>query len=180
MSSELYDEFGNYIGPDIDDDDDDNHDIGFNAEMDVGTSSYSPMVRSISKPPIVRFGSTVTFTSYRARSVEHFGFSGHAGSRTRANCWVFFACYCVARGMHLKRMWAATSLSFPDLFASPLQDKKYYPSASEVYGEDVEALIQEEDTQLLTEPIVAPVKVNKFASMEQDLPTTVYSKECVS
>ena len=57
------------------------------------------------------------------------------------------------------------------------QDKKYYPAASEVYGEGVETLVQEEDTQMLTEPIVAPVKVNKYSSAEQDLPNTTYSKE---
>ncbi len=61
-----------------------------------------------------------------------------------------------------------------------MQDKKYYPSASEVFGPEVEALVQEEDTQLLTEPIVQPIKVNKFSSAEKDLPDTVYEKECVS
>ena len=57
------------------------------------------------------------------------------------------------------------------------EDKKYYPLASEVYGEDVETLVQEEDTQMLTEPIVAPVKVHKFAKQERELPDTVYEKE---
>lgn len=57
------------------------------------------------------------------------------------------------------------------------EDKKYYPTAQEVYGPDVETLVQEEDTQLLTEPIVKPIHVNKFAKTEQDLPETVYSKE---
>ena len=57
------------------------------------------------------------------------------------------------------------------------QDKKYYPSASEVYGPGVETLVQEEDTQPLTEPIIAPIKINKFASTESNLPDTVYSKE---
>ena len=42
------------------------------------------------------------------------------------------------------------------------EDKKYYPSASEVYGPDVETVVQEEDTQPLTEPIIKPVKPNKF------------------
>ena len=46
-----------------------------------------------------------------------------------------------------------------------------------MYGEDVETLVQEEDTQLLTEPIVAPIKIKKFSKVEQDLPDTVYSKE---
>lgn len=30
------------------------------------------------------------------------------------------------------------------------EDKKYYPSAEEVYGPDVETIVQEEDTQALT------------------------------
>ena len=47
------------------------------------------------------------------------------------------------------------------------EDKKYYPTASEVYGPEVETLIQEEDAQPLTEPIVAPVRKNKFQHVEQ-------------
>ncbi|CAO3665324.1 unnamed protein product [Rhizopus stolonifer] len=57
------------------------------------------------------------------------------------------------------------------------EDKKYYPSAEEVYGQEVETLVQEEDTQPLSEPIVAPVQVRKFNVYETDLPETYYSKE---
>lgn len=42
------------------------------------------------------------------------------------------------------------------------EDKKYYPTAMEVYGEGVETLVQEEDAQPLTEPIVNPVKLRRF------------------
>ncbi|GAA5913590.1 116 kDa U5 small nuclear ribonucleoprotein component [Sporobolomyces salmoneus] len=41
-------------------------------------------------------------------------------------------------------------------------DKKYYPSASTVYGQDVETMVQEEDAQPLSVPIVEPVKTRKF------------------
>ena len=41
------------------------------------------------------------------------------------------------------------------------EDKHYCPSASNVYGHDVETMVQEEDAQPLTEPIIAPVKVRK-------------------
>ncbi len=44
----------------------------------------------------------------------------------------------------------------------------------------METLVQEEDTQLLTEPIVAPIKEKKFSKVEQDLPDTVYDKEFVA
>lgn len=57
------------------------------------------------------------------------------------------------------------------------EDKKYYPTAMEVYGPEVETLVQEEDAQPLTEPIIAPVKKNKFQHLEQDLPVTTYDTE---
>ncbi|KAF9584462.1 U5 small nuclear ribonucleoprotein component [Lunasporangiospora selenospora] len=57
------------------------------------------------------------------------------------------------------------------------EDKKYYPTAEEVYGEGVEALVEEEDTQPLTEPIVQPIKIKKFQLEEQDLPQTRFNKQ---
>ncbi|GAA5856097.1 hypothetical protein JCM8547_002978 [Rhodosporidiobolus lusitaniae] len=41
-------------------------------------------------------------------------------------------------------------------------DKQYYPSAQAVYGADVETMVQEEDAQPLSQPIVEPVKTRKF------------------
>lgn len=41
-------------------------------------------------------------------------------------------------------------------------DKTYYPSAAAVYGQDVETMVQEEDAQPLSVPIVEPVKTRKF------------------
>ena len=38
------------------------------------------------------------------------------------------------------------------------EDKKYYPTAEEVYGAGTETLIMDEDAQPLEEPIIAPVK----------------------
>uniref|UniRef100_T1IT65 116 kDa U5 small nuclear ribonucleoprotein component n=1 Tax=Strigamia maritima TaxID=126957 RepID=T1IT65_STRMM len=57
------------------------------------------------------------------------------------------------------------------------EDKKYYPTAEEVYGPDVETIVHEEDTQALTQPIIAPIKNKKFCVAEQDLPVTVYDIE---
>lgn len=56
------------------------------------------------------------------------------------------------------------------------EDKKYYPSAEEVYP-DAETLVQEEDTQLLSQPIIAPIRKKKYQFEEQDLPPTNYKKE---
>ncbi|VDB91599.1 unnamed protein product [Peniophora sp. CBMAI 1063] len=56
------------------------------------------------------------------------------------------------------------------------EDKQYYPTASQVYGQDVETLVQEEDAQPLTEPIIAPVKVRKWNIEEKDMPETRFDK----
>lgn len=56
------------------------------------------------------------------------------------------------------------------------EDKQYYPSAGDVYGPDVETMVQEEDAQPLTEPIIAPIKVRKWAVEEKDMPETRFDK----
>jgi U5 small nuclear ribonucleoprotein component len=60
------------------------------------------------------------------------------------------------------------------------QDKQYYPSAQEVYGPGVETLVQEEDTQGLEQPIVAPIDNKKFTVEEDDLPTVYFDRGYLS
>lgn len=57
------------------------------------------------------------------------------------------------------------------------EDKKYYPSAEEVYGAEVETLVMEEDAQPLEVPIVAPVKLKKFETLEREPIKTRYTNE---
>ena len=57
------------------------------------------------------------------------------------------------------------------------EDKQYYPTAQQIYGQDVETMVQEEDAQPLTQPIVAPVTQKKFQVQEADLPPVYYSRE---
>lgn len=57
------------------------------------------------------------------------------------------------------------------------EDKRYYATAQEVYGEDVETMVQEEDQQLLSEPIVAPIKVRSFNVQEKGLPVTRFDRK---
>jgi hypothetical protein len=38
-------------------------------------------------------------------------------------------------------------------------------------------MVQDEDTQALTVPIIAPIKTRKYAHLEQELPETTYNKE---
>lgn len=57
------------------------------------------------------------------------------------------------------------------------EDKQYYPTAQQIYGQDVETLVQEEDAQPLSQPIIAPVTQKKFQVQEADLPPVYYSRE---
>ncbi|KAL2914439.1 U5 small nuclear ribonucleoprotein component [Polyrhizophydium stewartii] len=133
---DLYDEFGNYIGPDPDDQE--------------GESDYE-----VQQPTFVAAGGV------GARGGR--GDGGHAEEDS-------------AHG-------GAGSSALMQVDVEPStqivlhEDKKYYPSAEEVFGEDVEALVQEEDTQLLSEPIIAPKKAKKTFIHEKDLPETRFSKE---
>ena len=56
------------------------------------------------------------------------------------------------------------------------EDKQYYPTAQQVYGADVETMVQEEDAQPLTQPIIAPVEQKKFTIQEADLPPVYFER----
>lgn len=53
------------------------------------------------------------------------------------------------------------------------EDKKYYPTAEEVYGEEVETLVMDEDAQPLEQPIIKPVRNVKFELGVKDSSTYV-------
>ena len=57
------------------------------------------------------------------------------------------------------------------------EDKQYYPTAQQVYGPGVETMVQEEDTQSLSQPIIAPVVQKKFTIEEADLPPVHFARD---
>lgn len=57
------------------------------------------------------------------------------------------------------------------------EDKKYYPSAEEIYGPDVETMVQDEDTQPLEKPIIQPKVTKQWDIREEKIPETFYKKE---
>ncbi|XP_075259496.1 116 kDa U5 small nuclear ribonucleoprotein component-like isoform X2 [Convolutriloba macropyga] len=124
MDSDLYDEFGNYIGPDIDSD----------SDSDVLSDADH---QNFDSPEAVG-------RSLNADTVDEDGVEETVGSSD-------------AVVLH--------------------EDKRYYPSAGEVYGADVETLVEEEDTMAITEPIIQPVNNKKFSHSMKDLPLTTYSME---
>lgn len=118
MDTEMYDEFGNYIGPELDSDDDDDED---QYDRDKDDQEYQDGDEDMDEDRDDDEG--------------------------------------------------------PQMQVVLHEDKKYYPTAEEVYGPDVETIVHEEDTQALTVPIIAPIKKRKFCVAEQDLPATVYDME---
>ncbi|KAK0379289.1 elongation factor Tu GTP binding domain-containing protein [Colletotrichum limetticola] len=56
------------------------------------------------------------------------------------------------------------------------EDKQYYPTAQQIYGDEVEVLVREEDEQLLSQPIIAPVEQKKFNIEEVDLPPVFFER----
>lgn len=76
---------------------------------------------------------------------------------------------------------AATSLTaYPQPTSSTVvlhEDKKFFPSAMEVYGESVQVLVEEEDAQPLTEPIIAPIKEIFIDTVTSQETLTKYSTQ---
>jgi U5 small nuclear ribonucleoprotein component len=54
------------------------------------------------------------------------------------------------------------------------EDKRYYPEASELYGDETEIVIGDEDAQTLETPIITPIKESKFGYIEKSLPETSF------
>lgn len=126
MDDTLYDEFGNYIGPEIDSDE---HDSEVEEEEEEEEPDEDDDRR------------------HHLRLQEERNDAGDA-----ENSWLA----------------EASELAGPeedmdvDHGAVLAEDRKYYPTAVEVYGEHVETLVMDEDAQPLEQPIIKPVKVKKF------------------
>lgn len=128
MDDSLYDEFGNYIGPEIESDQDsdrenDDDDRDEPGEEDGAAASDG---------------------------------EGHA------NGWMTTG--------------DTTDVEMVDNQVVLAEDKKYYPTAEEVYGDDVETLVMDEDEQPLEMPIIKPVKNMKFEVGVKDSSTYVSSQ----
>jgi len=116
MEENLYDEFGNYKGPDIDDDDEEEDD-----DLMDGLDEDE-----------------------KGRGDEEGAGNDDMGEATTGDRSII---------LH--------------------EDKKYYPDAEELYG-DAEAIVQMEDTQPLTDPIITPVQSKNFDLLEKKMPETTF------
>ncbi|KAL7751862.1 U5 small nuclear ribonucleoprotein component [Sorochytrium milnesiophthora] len=144
MDPDHYDEFGNYIGPelDIDDDEEDN--------AAAYTHAY------------------VSSEQARARDDDGGAVSPRSAAAAADDMDV-------DGDDDVRRAEADVDAQRNQIVLH--EDKQYYPSAMQVYGRDVETMVQEEDAQPLSKPIIEPIKVKNFQVLEKDLPETTYSKD---
>lgn len=128
MDNNLYDEFGNYIGPELEEEEE---------EEEVRYEEPEPededMADGAPEPMDGMLGANISFSNSNIAEVEERSIVLH-------------------------------------------EDKKYYPDASEVYPE-AETLVQDEDTQPLSVPIIKPVVVKNFEHLEKEIPETTYTHE---
>ncbi|GKV34942.1 hypothetical protein SLEP1_g43272 [Rubroshorea leprosula] len=124
MDDNLYDEFGNYIGPEIESD---RESEGEDEDEDLPD-----------------------------QHVEDGAESDGEASPGASNGWIT----------------ASTDVDMDNQIVLA-EDKKYYPTAEEVYGEDVETLVMDEDELPLEQPIIKPVKNIKFEVGVKDSSTYV-------
>jgi len=127
MDDSLYDEFGNYIGPEIESDQDSDRDSDADADDNPDDQSDG-------------------------------GGTAHSDGEGPSNGWM---------------TTISDELENQVVLA---EDKKYYPTAEEVYGEDVETLVMDEDEQPLEQPIIKPVRNIKFEVGVKDSSTYVSSQ----
>eukprot|EP00201_Polytomella_parva_P023615 CAMPEP_0175046266 /NCGR_PEP_ID=MMETSP0052_2-20121109/4931_1 /TAXON_ID=51329 ORGANISM="Polytomella parva, Strain SAG 63-3" /NCGR_SAMPLE_ID=MMETSP0052_2 /ASSEMBLY_ACC=CAM_ASM_000194 /LENGTH=1056 /DNA_ID=CAMNT_0016309985 /DNA_START=63 /DNA_END=3230 /DNA_ORIENTATION=+ len=145
MDDDIYDEFGNYIGPDLDGSEDEDNARPLNDNEPYGYKNASAEDDDEAEG---RYGHAMN--GYEEDEEADDDNDSAPGSSSTAVV------------LH--------------------EDKKYYPTAEEVYGADVEALVMEEDAQPLEQPIVAPLKQKKIESTLEtaDAPPTRYSPEFLS
>lgn len=125
MDDSLYDEFGNYIGPEMESDQDSDRDSDPEADDNADGKS-----------------------------------DGGAASD----------------GEDPSNGWMTTISEDMENQVVLAEDKKYYPTAEEVYGDDVETLVMDEDEQPLEQPIIKPVRNIKFEVGVKDSSTYVSSQ----
>jgi len=137
-----YDEFGNYIGPDLDSDSSGDEDYDQSPDQDSSRSNGMGAAHQAAME--------LQADDLDGPMMELAVSNPEAAANARA-------------------AYLATQNQTIDSNAIVLaEDKQYYPDPSEVYGDDVETLVEEEDAQPLSKPIIAPIKKNISSTMAED------------
>lgn len=140
---DLYDEFGNYVGPDLDSSSDDDSSSSGASSRDGGGGGSAPDDASdVSSDDVSRDG----------------------GGRADADALVLRGDGEGGGGGEGEDLGTAPAASAIVLH----EDKVHYPSAAEVYGEGVRTAVLDEDAMDLEEPLVAPVRKKTFSLVRDE------------
>jgi len=145
----LYDEFGNYIGPDLSDDSDHSSGSSADGSDESGWDEFAAHDATPSEPGL---GPGPDPDSGQA-------------DESAALCTVPALSASAPEPAPVTASTSAVVLH---------EDKEYYRSAQDTYGSDVEIQIEEEDTQPLEQPMIAPIKEAVFELIESSLPRTTF------
>lgn len=140
MSEELYDEFGNYIGPELDSssEDESSDEESEQQQQEFGDAEPDEDVSDLEDDEgAAGAAAGASGTAAGGAMVEHDGRPEFAGPGTAASAIV----------LH--------------------EDKEHYPSAGEVYGPGVTTAVLDEDALDLDVPIVEPLKTKTFSLVEE-------------
>ena len=152
----LYDEFGNYIGPAIESDGSGADDSGNDSDKASGNAADSDYAYEKAVSSGAVFGNLVMQENNGGVQMQSQGAPSPI----------------LSPGHQMMEVDEANE-DEEDYFAHGQQivlheDKQYYPDAERVFGKDVEALVMEEDAQALDVPIIAPPKQANFQVYERD------------
>eukprot|EP00948_MAST-09A_sp_MAST-9A-sp1_P001491 g1491.t1 len=153
---DFYDEFGNYIGPEeVEEEEEEEEEEVINEESQK-TTAMEAGNSGADRVPVM----PVT------TSMDEEGLPNGASENE--------ALVTEAKGRALQGLGNASYANAIVLH----EDKEYYPSASEVYGQETETMVQDEDAQPIEEPIIKPIK-HKVLSAATDTspPPTKYDTE---
>lgn len=136
---ELYDEFGNYIGPERPDTDSDSA-----SDSDTGLGSKKTPLASTADEEQIQV------TSHPDRVVSKNAIDSQSTEGSSPG---------------------SQAIVLPD-------DKHYYPSAEQIFGPDTEVLVEEEDAQQISEPLIAPPTepTSGLHESSDSIPTTKYNR----
>ena len=173
----MYDEFGNYIGPELSDDDsagaagEDQDEVRHPPARHLG----APRPRAIpshrrSRPDHVSSHFNITpLPSAPTGPLQDDDWMDQAERAAQARDAPG------AGGMDVNE--EEEEEENPETAIVLAEDKKYYPSAEEVYGPGTETLVMDEDAQPLEEPIIAPIKDKRVEVREKDRLDMLVSEE---
>ena len=156
---ELYDEFGNYIGPDIDSDDDSDSsnddsdgDEGIDGRNDGdGNDSISPSMTTMTMDKKDVHDDNATAVT------EEGGVDGSVGGSRGDDSTIGGGVVGVMEGRGGGDGEFGDDGGIPSSTIILHEDKDHYPSASELYGPGVNTAVLDEDAMDIDTPILAPV-----------------------